>query len=144
MRKIFEWLDARGNGVISDARLQVQQRAKLDQKLGMLRRAEVDQFGRVNLPEGLLAGPGVYGQKWIYKLKLQGNVALRPMLALGPVDREREWTVLFVAEERDRTLHPPGRIAAAEAEARRQQVITDPRRRRPLWEDEDDTNPEVD
>lgn len=141
MRKVYEWLDVRGVGLITGRRLQADTQAKLDQKLALLRRAEVDASGRVALPPDLLAGPGVYRQKWIYKLKLHGRLALRLMLALGPIDREHEWTLLFDAVERDNELKPPGRQAAAEAERRRQQVIADPNgRRRLLWEDEDDTN----
>lgn len=136
MRKIYEWIEANGRGVITDWDLEVEQQAKLDDKLQMLRRAEVDATGRVNLPQSLLVGPGVYRQKWIDKLRVQGNVALRPMLSLGPLDCEKEWTILARARERDRKLTPPD--AAEVAEGRRQQIQADPKRRRLLWDDDDD------
>ena len=104
----------------------------------MLRRAEVDQAGCVELPPGLLVGPNVYGQEWIYKLRLKGNVALRPMLTLGPIDRDAEWTILVRAKERDGKTEPTN--AADIAEARRQEIQADPSRRRLLWEDDDTTN----
>lgn len=135
MRKIYEWVDATGHGVVTDWDLQVAQRAKLDDKLQMLRRAEVDATGRVNLPQNLLAGPGVYGNAAIYKLKVKGNVALRPMLSLGPMNRDTEWTILARAEERDRRLLPPD--AAGVAEMRRREIITDETKRRLLWDDDD-------
>lgn len=138
MRKIYEWIDGAGRGVITDWELQVAQQAKLDEKLQMLRRAEVDRVGRVTLPQSLLVGPNVYGQKWIYKLRVQGNVALRPMLALGPLDRETEWTILARAVERDRRTEPAN--AAELAETRRQEIQTNPTRRRLLWDDDDSTN----
>lgn len=135
LRKIYEWIDGAGRGIVTDWDLQVEQRAKLDDKLQMLRRAEVDATGRVNLPQNLLAGPGVYGQALIYKLKVKGNVALRPMLSLGPVSRDTEWTILTRAEERDRRLLPLN--AADVAETRRQEILADRTKRRLLWDDDD-------
>jgi hypothetical protein len=138
MRKIYEWLDSAGKGVITDwPKLQERQRAKLESKLPMLREAEVDVAGHVNLPPNLLAGPGVYGQHEIYKMKIHGNVALRPMLCLGPIDRDREWTFLARAVEKDRVLIPED--AANDAETHRKEIIANPRRRRLLWEDDDST-----
>lgn len=137
MRKIYEWIDAGQRGIVTDWDLEVEQQAKLDNKLQMLRRAEVDAVtGRVSLPQNLLAGPGVYGQAAIYKLKVKGNVALRPMLSLGPIDLETEWTILAGAVERDRKLMPAN--AADVAEARRQEIRANPKRRRLLWDDDDD------
>ena len=139
MRKVYEFVDDAGHGVIEDwPRLQVAQRARLEAKVGKLRRAEVDRLGRVDLPPNLLAGPGIYGQSQIYKLKIHGNVALRPMLCLGPIDREAEWTILARAVERDNRLIPTN--AADEAEERRNLILRDPNRRRLLWEDDDDSD----
>ena len=94
MRDVWEALEPDGEGVVTHWRLQVEQRAKLDAKLDMLRAAEVDELTRqAHLPPNLLAGPGINGQKWIYKLKIKGRVALRPMLCLGPVETRGEWTI---------------------------------------------------
>lgn len=102
----------------------------------MLVHAEVHpQTRQANLPQGLLAGPGVYGQVWIYKLKLKGNVALRPMLCRGPFS-DNEWTILSRAKERDDVLIPAN--AADVAEERRLQIRADKTRRRLLVDDDED------
>lgn len=134
---VFEWIDARGRGVISDWDLEVRQQAKLDSKIDMLRNVEVDQAGRVNLPVDLLAGPGIYGQKWIYKMKIHGSVALRPMLALGPLNRDAEWTFLVQAVEVGRKLKPTN--AADIAELRRREILVDPSRRRLILDGDDES-----
>jgi hypothetical protein len=136
MRKLYEWIDSSGDGVVSGWKLQERQSAKLDSKLPLLCRAEVSPGGKVDLPPGLIGGPGIDGQSWIYELKIHGNVALRPMLCLGPISRDREWTILARAVEKDRVLKPSN--AAAMAEARRQDIIKNPDNRRLLWEEEDE------
>jgi hypothetical protein len=138
MRKLYEWVDHRGRGILTDwKRIQKIQRWKVDQKLLMLRKADVTP-GQSSLPPGLLAGPGIGGFASIYKLKIKGNVALRPMLCLGPLDRDAEWTFLAQAVERDDVLDPAD--AAAIAEDRRQQILADNLRRRliPGFDDDDD------
>lgn len=135
MRKILETLENNGESVISDWGYYKQKEAKFDRKIHMLQQAEVDtRTGRVNLPQNLLAGPGVYKQKWIYKLKLHGDVQLRPMLCLGPKDRETEWTLLSRAIEKDSKLIPAN--AADIAEARRQEIINNRRDRSVLLDEE--------
>lgn len=136
MRKLYERIDSSGDGVVSDWALETRQSAKLESKLPLLCRAEVDPSGKVNLPPGLIGGPGIDGYSSIYELKIHGNVALRPMLCLGPINRALEWTILARAIERDRSLKPSD--AAAIAEARRQDIIKHPDNRRLLWEEEDD------
>lgn len=133
--KIYEWLDSAGKGVVTDwRRLQQEQRAKLDQKLDMLTKAEIDPGTRqANLPQNTLAGPGYDGQPWIYKLKVRGRVALRPMLCLGPASQD-EWTVLVRAVERDGVLEPSD--AASIAEQRRIEIVNNPLRRTLLVDDE--------
>jgi len=114
-------------GTISDWTYYKTQEAQLDNKIRMLQVAEVDEkTGKVNLPQDVLAGPGVYGQKWNYKLQTRGNVMLRPMVCLGP-DRAKEWTILARAIEKDWKLIPSN--AADIAEARRQQVVAKKRER---------------
>jgi hypothetical protein len=93
--------------------------ARLNSKLDMLRTEP-------SLPPQLLAGPldGVP----IYKLRINGRVALRPMLCKGPVEKDEEFTLLFGAVEKDRKLVPGN--AVSRAEDRRQKVIKNPRQRR--------------
>jgi hypothetical protein len=132
MRDVYEVLDDDGRWLVTGwPKLQQSQRAKLESKLDMLRRAEVDPKTRqANLPQDLLAGPNVYGQPWIYKLKVKGNVALRPMICLGPTDHEKEWTVLARATEKDMQLIPAD--AADTAELRRGEVKANRRKRQKL------------
>jgi hypothetical protein len=42
----------------------------------------------------------------IYKLRVHGDVMMRPMLCRGPHRIEREYTVLLGAIEKDRKLRP--------------------------------------
>lgn len=136
MRKVFEWIDTRGRGVISDWNIQEEQRAKLDQKIHMLRKAEIDPVTRVtSLPPQLLAGPNIYGQSRIYKLKVKGRVALRPFLAL---DQNGDWVFLERAVERDGRYEPPAKTAAATAETRRLELIADPSRKQILLAENDE------
>jgi hypothetical protein len=71
----------------------------------------------------LLAGP-IKHHANIYKIIVNGRVALRPLLCRGPIDMEREFTLLNGAVERDRRFVPAN--APEVAEERRQEVITDP------------------
>lgn len=132
--KVYEWLDDSGRGEVSDwPKLQAKQRAKLDLKLDMLSKAEVDPVTRrATLPPQTLVGPNFGGEQFIYKLKGRGNVAMRPMICLGPFGDD-EWTVLLRAIERDDKLIPPD--AAAKAEARRKLLLGNRLRRRILWDD---------
>ena len=134
MKKLWEWIDGSGRGAVTDWGLQVRQRARLDQKLEMLRKAEIDSTGRVNLPQDLLAGPGYRGQKWIYKLKVHGNVQLRPMVTLGPINGDEEWTILVPAIEENRRLIPAD--APQTATARRAEILIDEGRRRQILGDD--------
>jgi hypothetical protein len=99
--------------------LQKDELAKLNQKLDMLRREP-------ELPPLLLAGP--LERKPIYKLRINGRVALRPMLCKGPIDNDSEFTLLMGATERDRVLDPED--AVDQAADRRAEVIANPTRRR--------------
>lgn len=139
-RSVWEALENNGAGVVSGwPGVGPEAAAKLDQKLDMLRNAEVDAAGRVNLPQDLLAGPGVYQQKWIYKLKVKGQQALRPMLCLGPQLPEYEWTVLARATERDRDTRK-SKAAAKVATVRRKEILERRRSRRLHIEAADEAN----
>lgn len=82
---------------------------------------------------GLLAGPIASKkeprmQSHIYKLVIHGQRMLRPMLCRGPVNTDAEFTMLIGAIEKGGVLD----VDASEAEARRQEVISDPVNRRRL------------
>jgi hypothetical protein len=84
-----------------------------------------------DLPTGLLAGPikskrNKKMQSHIYKLRINGNKALRPMLCKGPIAMDTEYTMLIGAIEVNSVLD----IDAEDAESRRSEIIEDPTRRR--------------
>lgn len=122
--RVFEYVDAAGEGVITDWPLQKPHKAKLMQKIRMLRDLGPD------LPPGLLAGPGIGGHHHIYKLRVQSNVQMRPMLCRGPINNDGEFTFLATALEKDDTLEPAS--APDVAEQRRKDLIADPKKRRVL------------
>ena len=121
---IYEFLDSRGQGVIEvwlkQARIQKKGRARLNLKLDLLEQAGPD------LPPGLFAGP-INGH--IYKLRVKvPGVQLRPLLCRGPINNDREFTLLCGATERDWELIPTD--ALQRAEEYRQIVLVTPSRRR--------------
>ena len=136
--KIYEWIDERGRGVVSDwPKLQKAQRDRLEMKLDKLVNAEVDPVTRqANLPPQMLAGPGYDGEPFIYKLKARGNVQLRPMLCLGPFSNE-DWTILYPSIEKGNALIPSD--APQRAEVRRKEILANKGRRR-LLVDDDESN----
>jgi len=95
--------------------------ARLNRKLKMLADNGPD------LGPKLLAGP-VKGYAHIYKIIVNGRVALRPLLCKGPIDNNHEFTLLKGAFERDREWVPPN--AREVAVGRRAEVINDPNTRR--------------
>jgi hypothetical protein len=119
--KLFDYVDNRG---VNDFKewskgLEKKDLAKLNSKLDSLQKEP-------SLPPQLLAGP--LGGLPIYKLRINGNVALRPMLCKGPVNMGEEFTLLFGAEEKDRKLIPAD--AVKRADDRRQEVVQNPTQRR--------------
>jgi hypothetical protein len=99
--------------------LQAVQRKLLRAKLDMLSQAGPD------LPTQLLAGTGI---AHIYKLRVKGNVQLRPMLCRGPVENDAEFTVLCGAIEVGDALQPAN--AAERAATIREEILADPNNRR--------------
>lgn len=118
--KLYDYLDNRG---VNDFQswsltLQTRDRARLSQKLLML-----EKVGS-NLPPGLLAGP-IKGH--IYKMRINGQVALRPLLCKGPISNDEEFTLLKGASEKDRKFIPLNALDIAVT--RREEIIADPTRR---------------
>lgn len=118
---LYDYVDGMGRNSFKEwtKTLQKDELAKLNQKLDMLRREP-------ELPPQLLAGP-LEGEP-IYKLRINGRVALRPMLCKGPINNGSEFTLLMGATERDRVLIPVD--AVEQAANRRTEVIANPGRRR--------------
>lgn len=124
MWNLYEFLDARGKGIIEvwleEARIQKKARIVLQQKLDLLAVAGPD------LPAQLLAGPF---DSHLYKLRINAQgVQLRPILCRGPIDRNAEFTLLLGAVERGGRWVP--RDAPRRATENRQIVLDHPERRR--------------
>lgn len=120
--RLYDYLDRRdiNDFEIWSRRLEKPDRARLSQKLRMLETVGPD------LPPQLLAGP-IKSHAHIYKLRINGRIALRPLLCKGPINMDIEFTLLKGATEVDREWNP--RNAPDIAEMRRQEVRNDPTRR---------------
>ncbi|MDX6444883.1 MAG: hypothetical protein QOH71_1957 [Blastocatellia bacterium] len=130
MWELYDYLNERGDNEIAEwtRTLQKPQRIKLRVKLDTLAQAGPD------LPPGLLMKTEV---EYIYKLKVQGNPKLRPMLCFGPFGLtdvttgkhrlEHGFTLLVGAKEISWKYEP--KDADIEAGIRRVKVLTDPKRR---------------
>lgn len=118
--KLYDYKKSRDVNIIAKwtRTLEKKDRIKLNQKLDRL-----TQNGPNLLPR-LLAGP-IFDH--IYKLCVKGNVQLRPMLCKGPIDNEREFTLLLGAREVGDVLKP--KDAAVRAARNRGEILRDPNRR---------------
>jgi len=99
---------------------------QLNQKIDMLEK------NGPNLSPGLLAGPVNSKRRpkmvsHILKLRINGDRALRPMLCKGPIDMEREFTMLIGAIEINRNLDTD----TEEADAVRSAILIDENLRMP-------------
>lgn len=121
MWRLYDYVDERGRDVFAEwtKSLQKPQRIKLRTKLD-----DLSKFGP-DLPPGLLMKTEV---EFIYKLKVQGNPKLRPMLCFGPIGKEEAFTLLIGVKEISSNFVP--RNAEAEAAHRRLKVINNHRERR--------------
>jgi hypothetical protein len=99
--------------------------AKLNQKMDMLVTTEP------GLAPKLLAGP-IKSKKYpkqqshIYKLIIHGDRMLRPMLCRGPIDTDKEYTMLLGAIEKNNVLDSD----ASEASSVRESILVNQRMRR--------------
>jgi hypothetical protein len=99
---------------------------QLNQKIDMLERSGAE------LGPMLLAGPVKSRKKGkvvphIYKLRLNGDRALRPLLCKGPIDMDREFTLLLGAIEINSVLDTD----PEDAEAIRAGIVADEKLRKP-------------
>lgn len=121
---LYEYVDAGGRGAMTSWMRTKGAREhswQLDHALDRL-----EQAGVASLP-GFFVGP-LASFRHVYKLRLGGRVRLRPLLCKGPIEPERELTLLIPAFERNWKLDPPD--APAKAERRRQEILFDRSRRR--------------
>lgn len=120
--KLWDFMDEKGRNVITEWGKQqtTKDRAKLDQKFDRL--SQID-FALAHGTK-LLVGP-IDKQKHIYKMKITGDVQLRPMLCRGPVDKDHEYTLLIGAIEKGSKLSP----TPADAEKHRVALLNDRNRR---------------
>lgn len=95
------------------------QRAKLNERLDKL-----EHHGDVLIPQ-VLSPTHVAG---ILKLRIHGNVQLRPLLCRGPVDVRHEFTILMGAKEIGDKWSPKG--APEIAEIKKNDVKANPSMRR--------------
>ena len=99
-------------------------RAALNHRFLMLSQMDYD----LAVGTKVLNGP-LRGSHGIYKVKVFGDHAMRPMLCRGPVDAVREYTILEGAVE-----HNYGKLDPPDAQARamevRDEVALDPKNRR--------------
>jgi hypothetical protein len=119
--KLFDYVNPQGENEFKEwtQSLQKPQRAKLNEKLDKLA-----LYGDALYPE-LLTGSPVAG---ISKLRIRGNVQLRPLLCNGPVDIKTEYTLLKGAKEVGDKWVPTD--APKTANANKKLVIQEPAYRR--------------
>jgi hypothetical protein len=119
---LFDYTDANGKNDIKEwaLGLEKRERAKLNAKLDMLAKLGSDLFPQV------LTGTPTPG---ILKLRVKGKVQLRPMLCKGPINIEKEFTLLIGAKERGSQFVPEK--ADEKANVRKQIIVENHTRRCP-------------
>ena len=94
--RLWDFLDDRLKNVIiqwvKDEKLTKRDRAILNQKITRLGQEDFD----LAIKTKLLAGPI---HKHVYKMRMKGDVQLRPLLCRGPVSNDTEYTFLLGAVE---------------------------------------------
>jgi hypothetical protein len=127
--KIYEYVNERGKSVIGEwlveKAISGRDRGQLLQKMDMLATLGPD------LPPRLLAGPVASKkrkklQSHTYKLIIHGDKMLRPFLCKGPIDMDKEFTMLLGAIEVNFELDED----VEDAEIRRTEIINNPQKRR--------------
>lgn len=126
---IFDAIDGQNRSLIAvwimKEKISKREIGQLNQKLDMLER------NGPNLPPMLLAGPikskrNPKTVSHILKLRINGERALRPLLCKGPIDMEREFTMLLGAIEVNSNLN----MDSADAEAVRSSIVADKKLRK--------------
>jgi len=122
---IYDYRDRRNRNPVKEwcESLQKKDLARLNQRIDILAQSGHD------LCPGLASN--LHGAPHLYKLRINGSVAVRLFLCKGPINMNTEYTLLHGAFERDDEL-PPGTLETAEEY--RQEIIRDPVNRRGLHE----------
>jgi len=119
----WEWTNARGDGALSSYHLEHAQRAKLDERLDRIQELPRLDFQSI---QGL-----IYPfRRELKKIKIPGNIALRPIVVRGPGDVEHELTFLLVTREENRVLLPSSDEVESLARERLADIEQQPARRR--------------
>lgn len=118
---LHDYVNRKGENEFKEwtASLQKVQRAKLNERLDKL------ALHGEELVPGVLTDTHVAG---IRKLRVRGNVQLRPLLCNGPVSVGKEYTLLMGATEKDDEWQP--KKAPEAAVAIKNEVKKDPKTRR--------------
>jgi hypothetical protein len=121
---LFDFSTPRQESIISNwanaEKLSKKDRAKLNQRLDRLKQIDFE----LAIGSRLLNGPV---KKEIYKLIAHGQVMMRPMLCRGPFDKDKEYTLLLGAIERNFKLEPS--TCLSDATTNRDILVKDKSRR---------------
>jgi hypothetical protein len=120
---IYDYLNANGANPIEEfirASIEAKERAKLLARVQALRGSGYAILGGNVLTDTR--------EKHVKEIRVNGNVAVRMLMCRGPVNGNKEATLLFGAFERDNKYDP--KDAPERAEKRRKEVEADPARRR--------------
>ena len=124
--ELYDYCDAQGVNALKkwSVTLDSKELSKLNAKLDLLSKNAL-------LPPNLLVGP-LRRFPHLYVLKVRGDVQIRVFLCKGPVDKNKEFTLLTTAIEKDRKYKPSN--AWEIAEQLRITVEANPKGRRRLHE----------
>jgi hypothetical protein len=117
---LYDYVDRRGQNVIADWCRGLQKR----DRIRLVKRMDILAESGHELCPGLV-GP-VHNSSHLYKIKVNGSIAVRLLICKGPLNMDDEYTFLLGAFERDDEL-PPGTLESAEE--RRAEILKDKNRR---------------
>lgn len=117
----YEYVDRRGRREMTDWPLGHRQRRALNRKLDILKQVDRRQALRVVVFK--VKGPG------LYKIKVTGNVQIRPRLCFGPLASEVEVvTLLQRVDKKDGQESPSKEASVALCEKKIREIRAEPER----------------
>ena|SRR6202142_4418877 len=123
---LWDFISGRGENLIArwadEEKLNKSARAKMDQRFDRLMQVDFELAIHTNLINGPV-------KKEIYKVKVNGDVQLRPLVCRGPIEKTSEYTILVGAIERNKKLEPS--TCLTDASNNRDIILADNRRRCP-------------
>ncbi len=131
---MWNLFDAVNSSSISNIAVWIQKERLTKRDIGQLNHQKLDMLQRqgMDLPPKLLAGP-IKSKKnkklvsHIYKLIIHGDRMLRPMLCKGPIEMEKEFTMLLGAIEVGNVLDTDSQ----DADYVRKAILQNPNLRKP-------------